>query len=151
MHTLLRAVLIYLALLVILRASGKRSLAQITTFDLILILILGESTQQALTGDDFSITTGMLLIGCLVGIDMTLSFLQDRWPRLGLWLDGKPLIIVEDGRPLRDRMHHERVVDDDVLAAAREEQGLERMEQIKFAVLERSGRISIVPKRKDSA
>lgn len=146
MHTLLRAVLIYLALLVILRASGKRSLAQITTFDLILILILGESTQQALTGNDFSITTGMLLIASLVGIDMTLSFMQDRWPGLGLWLDGKPIIIVEDGRPLRDRMHYERVGDDDVLAAAREEQGLERMEQIKFAVLERSGRISIIPK-----
>ena len=91
MDTFFRALALYVVLLVVLRASGKRSLAQITTFDLILILILGESTQQALTGDDFSITTGMLLIASLVGIDMTLSFLQDRWPRLGLWLDGKPL------------------------------------------------------------
>ena len=151
MDTLFRALTIYLGLFVILRASGKRSLAQITTFDLVLVMILGESTQQALTGDDYSVTTGLLLIASLIGIDMTLSFLQDRWPRLGLWLDGKPLIIVEDGRPLRDRMHHERVGDDDVLAAAREEQGLERMEQIKFAVLERSGRISVVPKPKGTS
>jgi uncharacterized membrane protein YcaP (DUF421 family) len=148
MDTLFRALVIYLALLVILRASGKRSLAQITTFDLVLILILGESTQQALIGDDFSITTGVLLIASLVGIDMTLAFLQERWPRLALWVDGKPLVIVEDGEPLRDRMHQARVAEEDVLAAARERQGLERLDQIKFAVLERSGAISIVPKQK---
>lgn len=147
MDTLFRALVIYLALLVILRASGKRSLAQITTFDLILLLILGESTQQALIGDDFSITTGVLLIASLVGIDMTLSFLQDRWPLIGLWTDGRPIIIVENGEPLRDRMHKVRVGDEDILAAARERQGLERMDQIKFAVLERSGGISIIPKR----
>ena len=147
MDTLFRALGIYLALLVILRASGKRSLAQITTFDLILLLILGESTQQALIGEDFSITTGVLLIASLVGIDMTLSFLQDRWPRIGLWTDGRPIIIVENGEPLRDRKHQVRVGDEDILAAARERQGLERMDQIKFAVLERSGGISIIPKR----
>ena len=146
MDTLFRAVVIYLTLLVILRASGKRSLAQITTFDLVLILILGESTQQALIGDDFSITTGILLIAALVGIDMTLSFLQERSPRLGLLLDSKPLIVVEDGRPMRERMHQARVAEEDVLAAARERQGLERMDQIKYAVLERGGSISIVPK-----
>lgn len=148
MDTLFRALAIYLALLVILRASGKRSLAQITTFDLVLILILGESTQQALIGDDFSITTGVLLIAALVGIDMTLAFFQDRWPRLGLLVDGKPLVIVENGEPLHDRMHAARVAEDDVLAAARERQGLERMDQIKLAVLERSGGISIIPKQR---
>jgi len=143
----MRAAAIYVFLLVIFRITGKRSLAQITTFDFVLILILGESTQQALIGDDYSITTGVLLIACLVGIDMTLSFLQERSPRLSRWMDGLPLVIVEDGQPLRDRMHKARVEDIDVLAAARERQGLERMEQIKFAVLERSGAISIVPRQ----
>ena len=145
METLVRALAVYLALLIILRSSGKRSLAQITTFDLILILILGESAQQALVGDDYSITTGVLLIASLVGIDMTLSFLQGRSPRLSRWMDSLPLVIVEHGQPLRDRMRQARVDEADVLAAARERQGLERMEQIKFAVLERSGGISIVP------
>lgn len=146
MHTVLRAFAIYLVLLVVLRGSGQRSLAQITSFDFVLLLILGESTQQALIGDDFSVTTGVLLIATLVGIDMTFAALKQRWPRLERIVEGVPLILVEDGRPIRDRMEKSRVDENDVMAAARERQGLERMEQIKYAVLERNGGISIVPK-----
>lgn len=146
MDTLFRAVAIYVGLLVIVRASGKRTLAQVTTFDLVLLLILGEATQQALIGDDFSITTGLLLIAALVGIDMTLSFLKERSRPLSRWIEGLPLVLVEDGEMLHDRMRACRVDEDDVMAAARERQGLERLEQIKYAVLERSGGISIVPK-----
>lgn len=147
MDTPLRALAIYLALLLVLRSSGSRSLAQITTFDFVLLLILGEATQQALIGDDFSITTGVLLIASLVGIDMTFAYLKSRAPAIDKWIDGLPLVIVENGRPLRDRMARTRVDEGDVLSAARERLGLERMEQIKYAVLERSGGISIIPQR----
>jgi len=146
MDTVFRALAIYLGLLIVLRSTGKRSLSQITTFDFVLLLILGESTQQALVGDDFSITTGLLLIVTLVGIDVTLSFVKGRWRRMERLIDGVPLVIVEDGQPIRQRMQMSRVDDGDVLAAARELQGLERMDQIKYAVLERSGGISIIPK-----
>lgn len=146
MDTVFRALAIYAGLMLVLRGSGKRSLAQITSFDFVLLLILGESTQQALIGEDFSITTGVLLIASLVGIDMTLSFVKERSPRLATWLDSRPLVIVEDGRPLTERLENSRVDLGDVLAAARERQGLERLDQIKYAVLERSGGISIVPK-----
>ena len=145
MDTVVRALAIYFGLLVILRWSGHRSLSQVTTFDFVLLLILGESTQQALVGDDYSLTTGLLLIVTLVGTDMTLSYLKLRSPRLDRWLEGLPIVIVEHGKPLRDRMRRARVDDADILAAARELQGLERMDQIKYAVLERSGDISIVP------
>lgn len=147
MDTLVRAAAIYAGLLIVLRGSGKRSLGQVTTFDFVLLLILGEATQQALIGDDFSITTGLLLIVSLVGIDSTLSYLKTRWVRLDRWMEGRPVIIVADGRPIRERMQKERVDEEDVMAAARETQGLERMDQIKYAVLERSGGISIIPKR----
>lgn len=146
MDTVFRALGIYAALMIILRGSGQRSLAQITTFDFVLLLILGESTQQALIGDDFSLTAGVLMIAALVGIDMTLAAVKQRSPAFERLLEGVPLVIVEDGRPLRDRMNRSRVDESDVLAAARERQGLERMDQIKYAVLERSGGISIVPK-----
>jgi uncharacterized membrane protein YcaP (DUF421 family) len=146
MDTLFRALAIYFGLLIILRGGGNRTLAQITVFDFVLLLILGESTQQALIGDDYSVTTGILLIASLVGADMTLSWIKERSPRLSRWMEGVPLVIVEDGRPLRDRMERSRIDEGDILAAARELRGLERMDQIKFAVLERSGGISIVPK-----
>jgi uncharacterized membrane protein YcaP (DUF421 family) len=146
MDTLFRALAIYFGLLIVLRGGGNRTLAQITIFDFVLLLILGESTQQALIGEDFSVTTGILLIASLVGADMTLSWIKERSPRLSRWMEGVPLVIVEDGRPLRDRMEKSRIDEGDILAAARELRGLERMDQIKFAVLERSGGISIVPK-----
>lgn len=146
MDTIYRALAIYLVLLLVLRSSGKRSLAQITTFDFVLLLILGEATQQALIGDDFSITTGIILIASLVGIDMTFGLVKERSPRLDRWIEGLPLVIVEYGTPLHERMKGAGVDEADVMAAARERQGLERMEQIKYAVLERSGGISIIPK-----
>ncbi|MGE3513116.1 MAG: DUF421 domain-containing protein [Vicinamibacterales bacterium] len=146
MDTVFRALAIYLGLMIILRGSGQRSLAQITSFDFVLLLILGESTQQALVGDDFSVTTGVLLIASLVGIDMTLAWLKQFSGVVDRFIEGLPLVIVEDGRPLLDRMRRSRVDESDVLAAARERQGLERMEQIKYAVLERSGGISIIPR-----
>jgi uncharacterized membrane protein YcaP (DUF421 family) len=72
--------------------------------------------------------------------------LQRWWPPLGKVFNGVPTVIVEEGRPLRDLMQRARVEEDDVLEAARRLQGLERMEQIKYAVLEKSGGISIIPK-----
>jgi len=147
MDAVLRAAAIYFFLLVIFRIAGSRTLAQMTSFDLILLLIIAEATQQGLVGNDFSITQAMLLIITLVGIDIGLSLLKEKLPALDRWLEGTPLVIVEDGKPLHDRMKGARVDESDVLAAARELQGLERLDQIKFAVLERTGEISIIPKR----
>ena len=145
MDSVLRAVAIYVILLVIFRIGGKRSLAQITTFDFVLLLIIGEATQQALLGEDFSLTNALVVIVTLIGIDIGLSLLKGRSRTLERVMDDLPLVIVEDGQPLQARMDKARVDQSDVLTAARELQGLERMDQIKYAVLERSGGISIIP------
>jgi len=146
MDAILRGASIYVFLMVLFRIAGKRSLGQVTTFDFVLLLIISEATQQALLGNDFSMTNAFLLITTLVAMDVGLTLWKRRSPRLDRLLEGTPLILVEDGKPLRDRMHKSRVDEADVLAAARALQGLERMEQIKYAVLERSGGISIVPR-----
>ena len=147
MDTVLRAATLYAFLLLIFRVSGKRSLAQITTFDFVLLLMIGEATQQALLGDDFSLTTAALAIVTLMAIDIGLSWIKRRSSRADRWLDDVPLVIVEHGRPLETRMRNERVDVSDVLAAAREHHGLERLSQIRYAVLERNGDISIVPEK----
>jgi uncharacterized membrane protein YcaP (DUF421 family) len=147
MDSVLRAAAIYLFLLVLFRIAGKRTLSDVTTFDFVLLLIIGEATQQALLGEDFSLTNAFLAILTLIGIDIALSSWQQRWPSLEKWLEGTPLVIVEHGQPLRERMQRVRVSDEDILTAARERQGLARMDQIQYAVLERSGGISIIPKR----
>lgn len=145
MDSILRPLFIYFFLLIIFRLAGKRTLAQMTSFDFVLLLLIGEATQQALLGDNFSLTNAVLAIVTLVGIDVGLSLLKQRWPALEKLMDSVPLIVVENGQPHRERMDKARIDEEDVLTAARERHGLERMEQIKYAILERSGGISIVP------
>jgi uncharacterized membrane protein YcaP (DUF421 family) len=146
MDAVLRSAAIYFVLLLLLRLTGKRSLGQMTTFDFVLLLIIAEATQQGLLGNDFSLTNAFLVILTLVGIDTGLSLLERRSQRVDKLVNGVPLVIVEDGQPLEERMNKARVTADDILEMAREQQGLERMEQIKYAVLERSGGISVIPR-----
>lgn len=147
METVFRAFSIYLMLLLVFRLSGRRTLMQLTSFDFVLLLIISEATQNAMIGNDNSMTTGVVAILTLVGTDIALSHFKHRSPVVERWLDGLPLIIVHEGTPLKPLMDRARVNEDDILAAARLSQGLERMDQIKYAILEISGGISIIPKR----
>ena len=81
-----------------------------------------------------------------MGADVLLSLVKQRWKRADHWLTGRPLVLLEDGELLEDRMQRSRVDRGDILEAARELQGLERLDQIRYAVLERDGHISIVPR-----
>ncbi len=146
MEAILRAASVYGFLLLIFRVFGKRSLAQITTFDFVLLLIVAETTQQALLSDDFSVTNSMILVATLFVVDAGLSQLKARWPWFDRAAENVPLIVVKDGKPLFDRMRKCGIDIEDVLTAARERQGLDRLEQIKYAVLEKNGGISIVPR-----
>ena len=147
MDIVLRGLTIYVFLLLVFRISGKRTLADATTFDVALLLIIAEATQQAMLGDDFSVTNAMVLIVTLVGMDIMLAAWKQYSPKVAKVLEDVPLVIVEDGKPIRERMDKVHVDDADVMVAARELQGLERMDQVKYAVLEANGDISIVPKQ----
>ena len=115
-------------------------------FDCVLLLIISEAAQNAMIGEDYSVTNGALVVLTLVGLDVLLSHVK-RWSETAeMGLDGEPTIIVEQGRPNTDKMKRARIDEDDVLMAARETQGLEGMEQIEYAVLETSGGISIIPR-----
>ena len=146
MDAVLRGAAIYVILLVLFRIAGRRTLAEMTSFDFVLILIIGEATQQALLGEDFSVTNAFLLIVTLLGMDVALSLLKQRSGRIEKWIDGVPTLLVENGRPMYDRMRKARVDEADVMEAARRLRGVERIEQIKFAVLEVSGGITVIPK-----
>ncbi|MFD2025723.1 DUF421 domain-containing protein [Promicromonospora aerolata] len=146
MDAVLRAVAMYAVLLLIFRLTGRRSMAQVTTFDFIILLIVGEATQQALLGEDFSVTQAALVIATLILLERLFDYVSWRLPRFKRVTEGLPVIVVENGRPLTDVMAKEQITIDDVLSAGRASQGLERLDQIKWAVLETSGGISIVPK-----
>ncbi|WP_426957877.1 DUF421 domain-containing protein [Muricoccus radiodurans] len=151
MDTVLRAVAVYVALLLLFRISGRRSLAQVTTFDFVLLLIVGEATQQALLGEDFSVTNAIIVIVTLMGLDVALSLYKRGNPRAERVLEGLPTILVADGVPLRDRLAKSRVSEADILQSARATQGILRMDEIRLAVLEVSGGISIIPRDRTPA
>jgi uncharacterized membrane protein YcaP (DUF421 family) len=146
MESVIRPALVYLFLLLLLRLTGKRTLAQITTFDFVLLLIISEATQQALIGEDNSMINGAVVVATLIGLNILMSLLKQRSKWFDRVLDDIPLVIVADGKPLKDRMDKSRVDEDDVLDAARETHGLERMDEIRHAILERDGKISIIPR-----
>ncbi|WP_380181819.1 DUF421 domain-containing protein [Kalamiella sp. sgz302252] len=147
METVLRAVSIYLLLMVVLKIAGRRTLLEMTSFDLILLLIISEATQQALLGNDFSVTGASLTIITLIVVDILFGMLQARFPRLDRLIDGTALILVENGNLLAARVKKAGLSEEDIMTSARSTAGLERLEQIKFAILEKNGKISIIPRQ----
>jgi hypothetical protein len=109
MDGILRAAALYVFVWLLVRIAGKRTVSAMNTFDFVLLLMMGEATQQALLGNDFSMTNAFTVLGALVGIDLALSLIKQKFPRLDKWMDGTALIILENGRLLHDRMNRERV------------------------------------------
>lgn len=147
MDSVARGLAIYVIMLIVMRLSGRRTVAQLTPFDFVLLLIVAETTQQALLGDDFSIMNATILILTLFSVDIALSYVKQWFPRAELLMDGTPTVLVSDGEVDTHALKSARVGIEDILTAARQQQGLYRLDQIKFAVLEADGAISIVPQK----
>jgi uncharacterized membrane protein YcaP (DUF421 family) len=146
MDAVLRGLFVYLFLLLIFRIAGRRTVGEMTSFDFVLLLIISEATQNAMIGNDYSVTNGVIVITTLVGLDIFFTLWKHRSGFIERWLDGLPMILVDNGRPITHLMDRARIDVEDILASARESQGLERMDQIKYAVLEVGGGISVIPK-----
>jgi uncharacterized membrane protein YcaP (DUF421 family) len=145
MDSIIRGTVAYFFVWLIFRIAGKRSLAETTSFDFVLLLIISETVQSALNQNDNSLINSFLIVITLVSLDILLSALGYRIPRINHLMNSRPVLIVENGKPVKERMAAARIDEEDILASARENHGLERMDQIKFAILETHGGISIVP------
>jgi uncharacterized membrane protein YcaP (DUF421 family) len=151
MDSVIKACIVYFVLWAIIRISGRRTLGEMSAFDFILFLIIGGSTQRAITGEDFSLTNALILVSTFVVIEIVLSLLDVRSPLLRRVFEGTPTVLVENGHPMTYRLLWARVTEDNILEAARRLHGLVRMEQIRFAILESTGKISIIPESTQSA
>ncbi|HWE77463.1 MAG TPA: YetF domain-containing protein [Pseudolabrys sp.] len=145
MDSVIKAAVVFFALWAIIRVSGRRTLGEMTAFDFILFMIIGGSTQRAITGQDYSLTNALLLVATFVVLDIALSVVELRWPPMRRVLNGMPMILVENGFLMTERMKRARITQDNILESARRLHGLERIDQIKFAILEATGEITIVP------
>lgn len=147
METVLRALAIYFALLILTRISGRRTLSQVSVFDFVLVLLIAETSQNALVGPDGSVTNAVVLIATLILTDVGLSMAKARARWIALLIDGAPTVLIRNGIIDTEAMTRARVSLDDILQCARIQNGLLTIEEVDYAVLETSGTISIVPRR----
>ena len=145
MDIALRGIALYCFLYLLTRVIGRRELSSLEPFDLILLIILGDAVQQGLTQDDYSVTGAMIAIGAIATMQVFTSYLSFRFPRMRPVLDGAPIIIVEEGKPIEANLKRERLTIEELMSEARTQQ-IESLDDIKWAVLETSGKISFIEK-----
>jgi uncharacterized membrane protein YcaP (DUF421 family) len=145
MDLTIRAVVLFFFIYLITRVIGRRELSSLEPFDLILLIVIGDAIQQGLTQDDYSVTGALIVIGTFAVLQILVSYLSYRFPRLRPALDGEPIVVVQDGKAIEKNMNRERITIEEVLVEARQQQ-VASLDQIAWAVLETSGRISIIPK-----
>jgi uncharacterized membrane protein YcaP (DUF421 family) len=143
MDLFLRAVVIFAFVFVLMRVVGRRELAGLEPFDVILLVVIGDSVQQALTQDDYSVTGALIVVGTIAGLSVLVGWLGFRVPRLRRVLEGEPIVLVEDGNPIMRNLKHERIALEELLEEARTSQ-IETLDDVKWAVLETSGNISFI-------
>jgi uncharacterized membrane protein YcaP (DUF421 family) len=141
-----RAVALFSFVFLITRIIGRRELSSLEPFDLILLIVIGDAIQQGLTQDDYSVTGALIVIGTFAILQVFVSYLSFRFPRLRPALDGEPLVIIQDGKAIEKNMRRERITMEEVMVAARQQQ-VSSLEDIAWAVLETSGQVSIIPKK----
>jgi uncharacterized membrane protein YcaP (DUF421 family) len=145
MDLTVRAVTLFFFVFLITRVIGRRELSSMEPFDLILLIVMGDAIQQGLTQDDYSVTGALIVIGTFAILQVLISYLSYRFPRLRPALDGEPLVIVQDGKAIERNMKRERITLEEVMVEARQQQ-VATLDDIAWAVLETSGKVSIIPK-----
>jgi uncharacterized membrane protein YcaP (DUF421 family) len=139
-----KSALIYLFLIVGLRLLGLRELGQMSVYDLVLIIVIANSVQNAMVGQDTSLGGGLVAALTLLLLNRVFTWLIIQHPEIGRWMLGEPVLIVRDGKLLEGAMRKEGVTREHLLAAMREH-GLDKLANVQMAVLELDGTLSIVP------
>jgi uncharacterized membrane protein YcaP (DUF421 family) len=143
MEIIIRTVVIFFFILILTRAMGKKELSELTAFELILLVTIGDLVQQGVTQEDQSLTGAMLAVGTLGLLIVSLSWLSFRWRRIRRVIRGLAVVVVRDGKPIDEAMKLERLTIDEVIEGARE-QGIDDLGKVKMAVLEPDGKFSFI-------
>jgi uncharacterized membrane protein YcaP (DUF421 family) len=145
MDIVLRAAVIFLFIFLLMRVLGRRELSSMEPFDLIVIVVIGDLVQQGVTQNDFSVTGAVLAVGTIALLTVFASYLSFRFRPLRKALDGTPIVLLEDGKPIERNLRRERITIEELAAQARL-QKIDSLEKVQWAVLETSGAVSFIPK-----
>jgi uncharacterized membrane protein YcaP (DUF421 family) len=145
MDIVLRAIVVFLVIFVLVRALGRRELSSMEPFDLIILVVIADLVQQGVTQQDYSVTGAVLAVGTIGLLVVASSYVSFRFPRTRPLLNGRPVVLVEDGKPIADNMRRERITLEELAAQARLN-GVESLERVRWAVLETGGQVSFITK-----
>ena len=144
-EVVLRTAVVYLFLVLVLRLSGKREVGQMSILELIVILIISDAVQNSMVGENSTLWGGLIAVLTLLAMDFGLKALSSRSRRVRHVVEGEPRLLIRDGRLLDKALREEGVEVEQVRAAVRS-QGIARVEEVRLAVLETDGSISVIPK-----
>ena len=145
MDLVLRSVFVFVLILIVTRAVGRRELSSMEPFDLILLVVIGDLVQQGVTQSDYSLTGATTVIVTMALLTVFTAWLSFRFGRLRPVLEGKPVLLIADGKVIEKTLRAERMTVEEIAAEARQ-QSIGSLEDISYAVLETSGKISFLPK-----
>jgi uncharacterized membrane protein YcaP (DUF421 family) len=145
MDIIIRTTIAFSFVFLLTRVVGRRELSQLEPFDLIMLIMMGDLVQQGVTQSDYSVTGMFLAAGTLALMTVLVSYLSFRFKRLRPILDGEPLVIVQDGKPIEGNLKRERLTLEEVAQEARLQQ-IASLDEVEWAVLERTGQISFIKK-----
>jgi uncharacterized membrane protein YcaP (DUF421 family) len=143
MEIVIRSAALYLFVFLVTRAMGRKELGQLSSFELILLVVMGDLIQQGVTGDDRSVVGAMLAVTTFALLTVAISFAAFRWRRTEPLLEGIPVVVIRDGKPLDEVLRVERLTLEELKDAARE-QGVADLSQVRVGILEAEGRFSFL-------
>jgi uncharacterized membrane protein YcaP (DUF421 family) len=149
MDLVIRATIVFFAILLLTRVVGRRELSSLEPFDLIMLIVLGDLVQQGITQSDYSVTGALIVIFTIALLTVGTSYVSFKFRPLRPFLDGEPLLLVENGEVVDANLRRERITREELAAEARQQQ-IASLGDVRFAVLETSGRVSFIPRDGES-
>ena len=147
MDLVLRTIFVFILILIVTRAVGRRELSSMEPFDLILLVVIGDLVQQGVTQSDYSITGTTTVIVTMTCLVVGTAYLSFRFKRLRPLLEGDPVLLISEGRLLERNLHRQRMTVEELRAEARQ-QSIGSLEEIRYAVLETNGKLSFITRGK---
>jgi uncharacterized membrane protein YcaP (DUF421 family) len=146
MDIALRAAVLYFFLVLVTRVVGRRELSTLSPFDLILLIVLGDAIQQGLTQDDYSVTGAVIAVSTIAALQVATSYISFRSKKARVVLEGRPIVIMQDGRVIEKNLRRERMTPEELAEEMRLQQ-IASFDDVQWAILEPSGSISFIEKR----
>jgi uncharacterized membrane protein YcaP (DUF421 family) len=143
MDIVVRGVVLYVFVVFLLRVIGRRELSSLSAIDLVLLIVLGDAIQQGLTQDDYSVTGALIAVSTIALMQLGSSYLSFRSSRMRTVLEGDPMVVVQDGKPVARNLRRLRMTTDELAEEARG-QGIASLDEVRWAIAEASGTVSFI-------